>query len=122
MLSSTLYRLSRDTVSLETVGPRKQIVRVPQNAVIEVLGTRRGPEGRSMSRVFWEGKTLEMFTEDIERRGEAIVTQTSLPRVDHETAPEVKPLAEELIHKVAEEEGFEPPEPFRVQRFSRPPP
>jgi hypothetical protein len=25
-----------------------------------------------MARVLWEGKTLEMFAEDIERRGEAI--------------------------------------------------
>jgi hypothetical protein len=77
MLSSTLYRLSRDTVSLETRGSRKQIVRVPQDAVIEVLKVRNGQEGRPMAEVRWLGKTLEMFAEDIERRGEAILTQTT---------------------------------------------
>jgi site-specific DNA recombinase len=28
----------------------------------------------------------------------------------------------QFCSELAEEEGFEPPEPFRVQRFSRPPP
>lgn len=77
MLSSTLYRLSRDTVSLETTGSRKQIVRVPENAVIEVLKVRDGREGRPMAEVRWLGRTLEMFAEDIERRGEAILAQTT---------------------------------------------
>ena len=77
MLSSSLYRLSRDTVSLETIGSRKQIVRVPENAVIEVLKVRNGPEGRPMAQVRWLGKTLEMFAEDIERRGEAVVAQVA---------------------------------------------
>jgi hypothetical protein len=84
MLSSTLYRLSRDTVSLETVGSRKQIVRIPRDAVIEVQRTWRGPEGRPMTRVFWEGKTLEMFAEDIELRGEAIRTPPSPKQSDRE--------------------------------------
>ena len=77
MFSSTLYRLNRDTVSLETVGARKQIVRIPADAVIEVLKVRNGPEGRQMAKVRWSGKTLEMFAEDIERRGEAILTSTA---------------------------------------------
>jgi hypothetical protein len=77
MLSGTLYRLSRDTISLEATGRRKQLVRVPEGAVIEVLKLRRGPEGRQMAEVRWAGKTLEMFAEDIERRGEAILTQTT---------------------------------------------
>jgi len=77
MLSCSLYRLSRDTVSLETIGSRKQIVRVPENAVIEVLKVRNGPEGRPMAQVRWLGKTLEMFAEDIERRGEAVVAQVA---------------------------------------------
>jgi len=74
---SKLYRLSRDTVSLETIGSRKQIVRIPKDAVIEVLKVLNGPEGRPMARVFWEGKTLEVFAEDIERRGEAVVAQAA---------------------------------------------
>jgi len=77
MLSSTLYRLSRDTVSLETIGSRKQIVRIPANAVIEVLRVQHGPEGRPMAEVRWLGKIFEMFAEDIERRGETILTQTT---------------------------------------------
>ena len=43
MLRSTLYRLCRDTVSLETIGSRKRIVRIPKDAVIEVLRIGRGP-------------------------------------------------------------------------------
>ena len=83
MLRSTLYRLSRDTVSLETNGSQKRIVRIPQNAVIEVFKARQGPEGKPMSRVFWEGKTLEMFTEDIQSRGEVIIAQAIAHREDH---------------------------------------
>ena len=78
MLSCRLYRLNRDTISLETVGERRHLARVPEGAVIEVLKVRLGPEGRQMARVFWEGRTLEMFAEDIERRGEAILAQTTL--------------------------------------------
>jgi len=74
MLRSTLYRLSRDTVSL---GSRKQIVRVPGDAIIEVLKVRNGPEGSPIAEVRWSGKVLEMFAEDIERRGEAILAQTA---------------------------------------------
>jgi hypothetical protein len=77
MLSGTLYRLSRDTISLEATGRRKQLVRVPEGAVIEVLKLLRGPEGRQMAEVLWTGKTLEMFAEDIERRGEAILAHTT---------------------------------------------
>lgn len=77
MLSSTLYRLNRDTISLETCGERRQLVRVPQGAVIEMLKLLLGPEGRQMARVFWEGKTLEMFAEDIEQRGKMLLTQTA---------------------------------------------
>jgi hypothetical protein len=75
MLGSILYRLSQDTVSLETVGKRQRLLRVPQDAVIEVQAVLPGPGGRKMARVFWEGKTLEMFAEDIERRGEALLAQ-----------------------------------------------
>jgi len=82
MLSGTLYRLSRDTVSLEATGRRKQLVRVPEGAVIEVLKVRPGLEGRPMAEVGWLGKTLEMFAEDIEQRGEAILAQTATKSAD----------------------------------------
>ena len=78
MLSSALYRLSRDTISLETLGGRRQLLRVPEGAVVEVIKVSRGPEQRQMAQVLWLGKTLEMFAEDIERRGEAILAQTSV--------------------------------------------
>ena len=77
MLSGKLFRLSRDTVSLEATGARRQVVRVPEDAVIEVVRLRPGLEGRKMAEVRWLGKTLEMFVEDIERRGEAILAQTA---------------------------------------------
>jgi len=73
-----LYRLSRETVSLEHTGSRKQIVKIPGDAIIEVLRVRLGPEGNQMAIVRWEDKTLEMFAVDIERRGEAIRTQTAI--------------------------------------------
>jgi hypothetical protein len=72
MLRSTLYRLNRDTISLESLGLHKVLIRIPQDTVIEVLALRLGPEGRQMARVFWQGKTLEVFAEDIERRGEVV--------------------------------------------------
>ena len=45
--------------------------------MIEVVRLRPGLEGRKMAEVRWLGKTLEMFVEDIERRGEAILAQTA---------------------------------------------
>jgi hypothetical protein len=75
MLRGSLFRLSRDTCSLESTGGRKNLIRVPKGAVIEVLKLDMGPEGRQMAQVRWMGKTVEMFAEDIERRGEAIQTQ-----------------------------------------------
>ena len=77
MLRGELFRLSRDTVSLEATGRRKQLVRLPEGAVIEVLKIGPGPEGRPMAEVRWLDKTLEMFAEDIERRGEATLAQTT---------------------------------------------
>ena len=41
-----------------------------------------------MARAFWEGKTLELFAEDIERRGEAI---TAEPIVRHEDPQPILP-------------------------------
>ncbi len=51
-------------------------------------------------------------------------TQTDTNRSEHRAARR-DPIAREVIgiatYRVAEGEGFEPPVPFRVQRFSRPP-
>jgi len=77
MLSRTLYRLNLDTVSLETVGSRKQIVRVPGHSILEVLSVRNDPQGVAMAEVRWTDKILEMFAEDIERRGEALIAQAT---------------------------------------------
>lgn len=77
MSRGALFRLRRDTCSLESVGERKNLIRVPQGAVIEVFQLSLGPEGRQMAHVHWMGKTLEMFAEDVEQRGEAIQVQTT---------------------------------------------
>lgn len=85
MLSGTLYRLGRDTISVEAISGRKQVVRIPEGAVVEVLKASPGLGGRLMAEVRWEGKTLEMFAVDIERRGEAIGAQTTSAKLKDET-------------------------------------
>jgi hypothetical protein len=77
MLSRSFYRLTRETVSLETIGSRKRIVRIPKDAVLEVLSVRNGPEGHPMAEVRWLGTPLEMFAVDLERRDEAILVKAA---------------------------------------------
>ena len=77
MLNGRLYRLGRDTISLEATGERRCLVRVPEGAVIEVVQVLPGPAGRPMAEVRWLGKTVQMFAEDVERRGEAILAHAA---------------------------------------------
>ena len=69
MLSGRLFRLNRDTMSVQAEGERRHLVMVPEGAIIRVLP---GPEDRSTVDVLWQGQALEMFAEDIRKRGKEV--------------------------------------------------
>ncbi len=66
MLSGKLFRLNRETISVQASGEHRHLVMVPEGAVIRVLPGRE--DGPTVD-VLWEGDALEMFAEDIRQRG-----------------------------------------------------
>ena len=74
MLSGKLFRLNRDTMSVQVEGDHRHLVMVPEGAVIRVLP---GPEDRRTIDVLWQGHTLEMFAVDIQQRGEEVRTRSA---------------------------------------------
>ena len=69
MLSGKLFRLNRETISVQAQGEHRHLVMVPEGAVITVLP---GSEDRRTVDVLWEGQALEMFAEDIRKRGKEV--------------------------------------------------
>ena len=76
MLSGKLYRLNRETMSVQADGEHRHFVMLPEGAVIRVLAA---PEDRPTVDVLWQDQALEMFAEDIRRRGEEVLVRTASP-------------------------------------------
>lgn len=71
MLSGKLFRLNRETMSVQANGENRHFVMVPEGSVIRVLS---GFEDRRTVNVLWQNQALEMFAEDIRQRGEEVLT------------------------------------------------
>jgi hypothetical protein len=71
MLAGKRYRLTSDTLAIESVNERRIAVTVPTGEIVEVI---RGPraDDTPMVDVRWNGKVLVIFAEDLQRRGEDI--------------------------------------------------
>ena len=71
MLAGKRYRLTSDTLAIESVNERRIAVTVPTGEIVEVI---HGPlaDDTRMVDVRWNGKVLIIFAEDLQRRGEDI--------------------------------------------------
>jgi hypothetical protein len=72
MLAGKRFRLTVTTLGIENLVFHRQAVQIPEDEVITVLSDPR-PDERGMIDVLWNNRTLVMFAEDIEARGQEIV-------------------------------------------------
>ena len=69
MLTGKRFRLTQDTLAIESRSHKKIALTVPSGEIIEVIRGPR-PDDIRMIDVRWNGKVLIMFVEDVEGRGE----------------------------------------------------
>ena len=64
------YRLTVDTAVISTLNGKPRVVTIPAKSTITILD---GPfNGARLVEIFWEGKTLMMFTADLKAHGELV--------------------------------------------------
>ena len=71
MLSGKRFRLKEDTIAIETIGGKRVALHVPAGSVITVKSGPR-PDDRRMLDVYWDGCTVVMFADDIQKRSEQV--------------------------------------------------
>jgi hypothetical protein len=68
MLTGKRFRLTWDTLAIESVDEKRIAITVPMGEIVEVIRGPR-PDDTRMIEVRWNGKVLVMFAEDVEGRG-----------------------------------------------------
>ena len=76
MLTGKRFRLNRETIAIETLGETRSVVMVPSGETVLVLHGPT-PDDKRMVDVLWKSRTLVMFAEDIQRRGQEVMEQTA---------------------------------------------
>jgi hypothetical protein len=76
MLSGKRFLLKRETISIHTMGGERQVVMVPEGAIVEVISGPK-PDDKRMVDILWDTKVLVMFAEDIQARGEEITGRSA---------------------------------------------
>jgi hypothetical protein len=76
MLTGKRFRLTWDTLAIESVDEKRIAVTVPTGEIVEVIRGPR-PDDTRMVDVKWNGKVLVMFAEDIEGRGQHVGGRTA---------------------------------------------
>ena len=71
MYTGKHFRLKLEMLGIEVTNGNRTATIVPARQTIRVLGGPR-PDDRRMVDVLWGDRTLVVFTEDLERRGEEI--------------------------------------------------
>lgn len=71
MLTGTRFRLSAETMGIETVNGGRAAVQIPAGSLVTVESGPR-PDDKRLVDVRWDGRRLVMFAEDIEQRGERV--------------------------------------------------
>jgi hypothetical protein len=66
MLEKTKFRLMKDTLGIAWVSGERTSTTIPANAIVEVRSCNKNDR---LVDVFWDGKTLMMFVEDLRERG-----------------------------------------------------
>ena len=75
MLTGKLFRLSERTLAIEVLDGKRKAVTLPAGAIFKVVP---GPgDGQQTVDILWEGRTLEIFTCDVNMRGTEIVNQSA---------------------------------------------
>jgi hypothetical protein len=69
-------RLKAPTIGLALVDHKRVAVRIPADSILTVSSGSRAQDMRMVD-VLWEGQTVEMFAEDVQRRGEEITTRAA---------------------------------------------
>lgn len=76
MLTGKRFRLTSDTLAIESIGEKRIAITVPAEEIIEVIRGPR-PDDQRMVDVQWHARTLVMFAEDVEGRGRYIGGRTA---------------------------------------------
>jgi len=71
VLSGKQFRLKVDTIAIETIGENREGIHVPAGSIITVKSGPR-PDDSRMVDVYWDGRNMVMFAEDLQKRGELI--------------------------------------------------
>jgi hypothetical protein len=71
MLSGKKFRLNNTTLAVENMAEERRAVQVPAGETITVLSGPKPSDSRMVD-VLWNNRTLLMFLEDIQRRGQEI--------------------------------------------------
>lgn len=76
MLTGKHFRLKVPTIGLALIDDRRVAVPIPADSIVTVA-SGPSPNDMRMVDVLWEGQTLVMFAEDVQKRGEEITTKTA---------------------------------------------
>jgi hypothetical protein len=74
MYTGKRFRLKKDILGIESSNYERVAISVPTGQLLRVLSGPR-PDDRRMVDVLWGDRTLVVFTEDLERRGEEVLSQ-----------------------------------------------
>jgi hypothetical protein len=76
VLTGKRLRLKVPTIALALIDHKRVAVRIPPDSILTVSSGSR-PQDMRMVDVLWEGQTLAMFAEDVQKRGEEITTKAT---------------------------------------------
>ena len=76
VLSGKRFRLKVPTLGLALIDAKRVAVPVPADSIVTV-STGSSPRDMRMVDVLWEGQTVVMFAEDVQKRGEEITTKAT---------------------------------------------
>jgi len=72
MLSGKRFKISRETIAIETQADGRRVaIHVPQGEIVKVISGPR-PDDKRMVDILWDGRTLVIFADDIQLRGEEV--------------------------------------------------
>jgi hypothetical protein len=71
MYTGKRFRLKQEILGIETTHHNRIAVTIPAGQLLKVLSGPR-PDDRRMVDVLWGDRTLVVFTEDLDRRGEEV--------------------------------------------------
>jgi hypothetical protein len=76
VLTGKRFRLKVPTIGLALVDDKRVAVPIPAGSIVVVSSGPR-PHDMRMIDVLWEGQTLTMFAEDVQKRGKEIATNAT---------------------------------------------